>query len=342
MYNEFKKKIMLLMLFIFTIAGVSPCFASGGGVAMLEYEFDVPFPGGNVEVYGKSAGIPFNNTYSELNVRRAESGITEFTGFFENYYGSVTESINRSAFSDCTQLKIVDLYGYDGRIERGTFANCTSLEKVAIYSTTARIDNEAFEGCDKDKLVIYCEKGSAAEAFAAQYGYKYRLMSVTPLNELEDKVFDAETYKRNNPDVVKALGTDENVLYNHWIEYGINEGRKGSNIFDVKYYIDRYPDIQEFYADTYMDAYKHFITMGYKNGRIAIEAPDYGDVNCDGKITVEDVNLLMTYILTPEKSEYEKCINDNFKYCDVNNDGVINTADTGMILQKVLDSSYMF
>lgn len=47
-------------------------------------------------------------------------------------------------------------------------------------------------------------------------------------------------------------------------------------------------------------------------------------------------------IESPEKCEYKKSINDNFKYCDVNNDGVINTADAGMILQKALDSRYMF
>lgn len=330
---------MFSLSFVLVIFISAQCFAA----PLFKYEFSMDCNGGNVYYYGTSYSQSIiNGYYFTLELKSADKSLIEATNLFTHYNGSYEESISKNAFRDCTQLKLVDLYGYDGRIERGTFVNCTSLEKVAIYSTTARIDNGAFDGCNKDKLVIYCEKGSAAEAFAIQYGYKYRLMSVTPLNELEDRVFDAETYKRNNPDVVKALGTDENVLYNHWIEYGINEGRKGSNIFDVKYYIDRYPDIQEFYADTYMDAYKHFITMGYNDGRIAIESPEYGDVNCDGKITVEDVNLLMTYILSPENCEYEKSIKDNFKYCDVNDDGVINTADTGMILQKVLDNNYMF
>ena len=37
--------------------------------------------------------------------------------------------------------------------------------------------------------------------------------------------FDAEYYAQNNPDVVAALGSDENVLYQHYINYGKAEGR---------------------------------------------------------------------------------------------------------------------
>lgn len=42
-------------------------------------------------------------------------------------------------------------------------------------------------------------------------------------------VFDAEYYAQSNPDVVAALGTDENLLYQHYVLYGKNEGRKATN-----------------------------------------------------------------------------------------------------------------
>lgn len=38
--------------------------------------------------------------------------------------------------------------------------------------------------------------------------------------------FDAEYYASTNPDVVAALGTDEEVLYKHYLEFGKTEGRK--------------------------------------------------------------------------------------------------------------------
>ena len=39
-------------------------------------------------------------------------------------------------------------------------------------------------------------------------------------------IFDAEYYAQNNPDVVAVLGTDENVLYQHYLTSGRLEGRK--------------------------------------------------------------------------------------------------------------------
>ena len=41
----------------------------------------------------------------------------------------------------------------------------------------------------------------------------------------DDGVFDAKYYAANNPDVVAALGTDENVLYMHYVNNGCKEGR---------------------------------------------------------------------------------------------------------------------
>jgi len=39
-------------------------------------------------------------------------------------------------------------------------------------------------------------------------------------------VFDVVYYRKNNPDVVAVLGSDENMLFTHYTLYGKNEGRK--------------------------------------------------------------------------------------------------------------------
>ncbi len=41
-----------------------------------------------------------------------------------------------------------------------------------------------------------------------------------------DELFDAEYYASMNPDVVKAVGTSKEALYQHYINYGKAEGRK--------------------------------------------------------------------------------------------------------------------
>lgn len=38
-------------------------------------------------------------------------------------------------------------------------------------------------------------------------------------------VFDAEYYAKNNPDVVAVYGNNEDSLYQHYVDYGKNEGR---------------------------------------------------------------------------------------------------------------------
>lgn len=44
---------------------------------------------------------------------------------------------------------------------------------------------------------------------------------------LDTGKFDATYYAQNNPDVTAALGTDADVLYQHYIKYGKAEGRLG-------------------------------------------------------------------------------------------------------------------
>lgn len=54
-------------------------------------------------------------------------------------------------------------------------------------------------------------------------------ISVTAAPKIYDnkEVFDAEYYATNNPDIVSVLGTDENVLLEHYLNYGKAEGRLG-------------------------------------------------------------------------------------------------------------------
>lgn len=47
-----------------------------------------------------------------------------------------------------------------------------------------------------------------------------------PKQMADGTVFDAEYYAANNPDVVAVLGIDETMLYNHYMNFGIKEGRK--------------------------------------------------------------------------------------------------------------------
>ena len=50
-------------------------------------------------------------------------------------------------------------------------------------------------------------------------------MVLTPVQAFAAEKFDPAFYAATYPDVVNALGTDSNALYNHYITYGKSEGR---------------------------------------------------------------------------------------------------------------------
>ncbi len=81
------------------------------------------------------------------------------------------------------------------------------------------------------------------------------------------EVFDSDYYAANNPDVVSALGDDPEVLYQHFITYGIKEGRIGSIVLDVAKYRAMYPDLDAVFGDNW-DAYvAHYFSFGVQEGR---------------------------------------------------------------------------
>lgn len=46
-----------------------------------------------------------------------------------------------------------------------------------------------------------------------------------PVEMPDGTMFDAEYYAQQNPDVVKALGSTQEALYQHYVQYGKEEGR---------------------------------------------------------------------------------------------------------------------
>ncbi len=85
-------------------------------------------------------------------------------------------------------------------------------------------------------------------------------------------MFDYEYYKTNNPDVVAALGSSYKKLFNHFIKYGIFEGRQPNADFNVNAYASSYSDLQQAFSSEKLNArvidyYTHYITFGKTDGR---------------------------------------------------------------------------
>ncbi len=224
--------------------------------------------------------VTWKNNIPQIDVKDN----TNVDGKYEYWKSSVGYGVMSywdGAFANCTNLEVFDS-GYRQALQNipgiwsigeKTFLNCVNLRTVILSDEVDYIADDAFEGCDKDKLVIYCPEGSYAEQYARENGFKYKTMKMAYNTsegmDIEKDIFNKYTYLENNPDIVAQYRYDVNDiknLYDHWLEYGIKEGRKGSDIFDVKYYIEHNPEVKAKYDGDYYGAYLHYITEGYYYG----------------------------------------------------------------------------
>ena len=99
--------------------------------------------------------------------------------------------------------------------------------------------------------------------------------------------FDAKRYADTYADLKKAFGYDEAKLWNHYLTFGIKEGRtvytKGSNTpataaaatgitqatFDAKRYADTYADLKKAFGYNESLLWQHYQKYGIKEGRQA-------------------------------------------------------------------------
>ena len=83
-----------------------------------------------------------------------------------------------------------------------------------------------------------------------------------------DTIFDAEWYAEAYPDVVECYGTtDPEVLFKHYITYGIFECRQPNANFNVDAYLTAYDDIYEAFGEDYVKTTVHYATFGISENR---------------------------------------------------------------------------
>ena len=82
-------------------------------------------------------------------------------------------------------------------------------------------------------------------------------------------IFDASYYYNSYSDVAAACGTDENALFEHYMNFGIYEGRSSSASFNPQAYRQRYTDLQEAFGNDMAAYCQHYVFHGRSEGRDA-------------------------------------------------------------------------
>ena len=86
-------------------------------------------------------------------------------------------------------------------------------------------------------------------------------------------VFDADYYYKKYPDVANAFGNNSSALLNHFLKYGMKEGRIGNSSFDIYSYRGRYADLEKKFGTNWEAYYTHYLEKGKNEGRDG--SPDY-------------------------------------------------------------------
>lgn len=91
---------------------------------------------------------------------------------------------------------------------------------------------------------------------------------LSPVSESElSPVYDYSYYVQHNPDVANAFGSDRTAVFNHFLQFGMNEGRQGCASFSPSYYKNANADLRHTFGATMMAYYYHYIDFGRGEGR---------------------------------------------------------------------------
>ncbi len=152
-----------------------------------------------------------------------------------------------------------------------------SISKFAKeYGTTIQRICDDNNISDPNKIQIGQQLYISGEQYS-NLGYGMPISS--EVRDMLWDMFDADYYMQKNPDVVKALGTDPDDLFRHFLHNGIYEGRQPNTDFNVSAYASAYKDLTTAFADKsapeqIIEFYVHYQTCGkYENRSVTtIEA----------------------------------------------------------------------
>ena len=251
----------------------------------------------------------------------------------------------------------------DGELmNEGDLFDNEEAEYYAIITLTA---NEGYEFVEMPEVFVNDTEDFVVEYGSIEAGSMFIIMWGTFTVEREvieevgiegfvEPVYGEEPFY----DVTVPEGanyTIDNVVWMYYLDNGIYEMAKG-DLFDneeAEYFMqvtflpnDGYKFAEELGytvngSGEYMDSYclSEIEVADLYVGYFFVEAPEilWGDANGDGVVDLEDVLLLMRYVIDVDTVEEE-----NLALCDVDGDGEVNLADALLIMRKVMGTIEAF
>lgn len=94
------------------------------------------------------------------------------------------------------------------------------------------------------------------------------IQSLAEVSSDYSTIYNEAYYILANPDVYAAFGNNSIALFQHFLDFGMKEGRIASPEFNVLTYMSYYADLVETFGNDLESYYLHYMNSGKAEGRI--------------------------------------------------------------------------
>ena len=182
--------------------------------------------------------------------------------------------------SDNYSYSILCDYDFFTPEEKRNFSFLLTADEVqnAVYDHKSQFDpcwyNYSISDFRVSKAVVTFMDGSkvTVPGNKIQSSYYHHIHTNKDYGDLlkqYDGVYNPQDYMKYNPDVKEAIGSFPYLLMNHFITYGMKEGRQASSEFNLDAYKANNPDLVAIFGDDNVKYYEHYVSSGKAEGRKA-------------------------------------------------------------------------
>lgn len=193
----------------------------------------------------------YKKNYVEAYNHFINYGCAEYRKSSVEYDGNYYKSNHRD-LKDMTSTQLIKHYVLHGKNE----ARCAGGNYDIV---NLLFDANVYAYCNPDVAQAFGNNESLLKMHWYMYGIKE--------GRIASLVFDPRYYLKTYPDVAKS-SKNYKAAYEHFVKSGFVQGKQGSKIFSVTYYLSQNGDIKRVCGSNYLKGLKHFITYGKNEPRV--------------------------------------------------------------------------
>lgn len=225
------------------------------------------------EYFGKAEGRACS---SILDLKYYVANNKDLSIFKKNYVGAYNHFINNG----CAEYRKSSAE-YDGNYYKSNHSdlkNMSSTQLIKHYAlygknelrqastnydiTKFLFDADVYAYCNPDVVNAFGYNQSLLKMHWYTYGIKE--------GRIASFVFDPKYYLKTYPEIAKS-SKNYKAAYDHFVKTGFGQGRQGSKIFSVTYYLSQNKDVKRISGENYLKGLKHFVTYGKNEARVTSE-----------------------------------------------------------------------